>query len=52
MHMGIQMKSVSKLTDARRASSGEGHSLYSNAYGHPNDVGWILQTFKIKRMWR
>ncbi len=26
MHTGIQMKYVSKLTDARRASRGEGHA--------------------------
>ncbi len=26
MHTGVQMKNVSKLTDARRASSGEGYS--------------------------
>lgn len=26
MHMGVRMKNVSKLTDAQRASSGEGYS--------------------------
>ena len=26
MHMGVQRKYVSELTDTRRASSGEGHS--------------------------